>query len=80
MIIYSDQIKPVPFFYNDDKMKLDFILGYLPLGYGILVKKLFWNIRKNYFRIPDIWGHLLWDMGYWVPPKQASILSIRHQS
>ena len=82
MIIYSDQIKPVPFFYDDDKMKLDFILGYLPfiLGYFDISQKIILEYTKKYFRIPDIWGHLFWDMGYLVPPKQASILSIRHQS
>ena len=66
--IYLSIFKTISFFYDDNKSKLDFILGYQPfiLGYGIFVQKLFWDILKINSGIRDIC-----NMGYWVPCKQA---------
>ena len=45
---YNYLFRYIPLFYNDNKMKLDFILGYLPfiLGYVIFVKNYFGIFEK----------------------------------
>ena len=35
---------------------------------GYLSKHYFGIFEKNNSGIRDIWGRLLWDIGYWVPP------------
>ena len=49
IIIYLDLFKTFFFICNDNKTKLDFILGYLLfiLGYGIFVQTLFRNVRDT---------------------------------